>query len=293
MPGLRGGSAVTTAAGADVGQQISAIMAGHRVVDLTLPLAEDLPCTWPGHMPFRATVWNRFTGPDDPQPVRGRSGSGSQTRWLVIDEHAGTHIDAPRHVVPPPGSGLPHAGPAGEVGVDKLPLLAASGPADLVDVTGLAGTAENGVSPLVTVPTLIAWEAAYGPILPGDVVLLRAGWDSRYRSGAAGRRYADDALVTRTEPAWPAPVPEAISWLHDRGVRCVGTDGPSIGPAGDSGPVHLAGLTRGMVFVEALARLAELPPRGAWFLFLPLHLVDGTGAPGRAIAVLPGRLRSA
>jgi len=27
--------------------------------------------------------------------------------------------------------------------------------------------------------------------------------------------------------------------------------------------------------------------RDAWFLFLPLNLVDGTGAPGRALAVLP------
>jgi kynurenine formamidase len=42
-----------------------------------------------------------------------------------------------------------------------------------------------------------------------------------------------------------------------------------------------------MVFVETLAGLDRLPPRGAWFLFLPLNLVDGTGAPGRALAVLP------
>jgi hypothetical protein len=26
---------------------------------------------------------------------------------------------------------------------------------------------------------------------------------------------------------------------------------------------------------------------GAWFLFLPLNLADGSGAPGRALAVLP------
>jgi kynurenine formamidase len=42
-----------------------------------------------------------------------------------------------------------------------------------------------------------------------------------------------------------------------------------------------------MVFVEDLAGLDRLPPRGAWFVFLPLNLVDGTGAPGRALAVLP------
>jgi kynurenine formamidase len=42
-----------------------------------------------------------------------------------------------------------------------------------------------------------------------------------------------------------------------------------------------------MTFVEALGGLDQVPPRGAWFLFLPLRLVDGTGAPGRALAVLP------
>jgi kynurenine formamidase len=94
-------------------------------------------------------------------------------------------------------------------------------------------------------------------------------------------------LVTRTEPGWPAPTPAAVEWLHERGVRCVGTDGLSIGPAADGAPTHLAGLSRGMGFVEALTGLRTLPPRGAWFLFLPIRLVNGTGGPGRAIGVLP------
>jgi len=275
-----------------VGRQIAEIIAAHRVVDLTLPLAEDLPCTVPGHMPFRATVWTWFEDrPADPQPVRAREGGSYQTRWLVIDEHAGTHIDAPRHVVPPPGSRLPQAGPAGEVGVDKLPLLAASGPADVIDVTGLPEHAapEDGGSPPVTVTSLIEWEAVHGAILPGDAVLLRTGWDSRYRRGTDGRGYAAGGPTGQTGPGWPAPRPDTVSWLHDRGVRCVGTDAPSIGAVHDGAPAHLAGLTRGMVFVEGLTRLGELPPRGAWFLFLPLLLVEGTGAPGRALAVVPGR----
>ena len=70
-------------------------------------------------------------------------------------------------------------------------------------------------------------------------------------------------------------------------ARCAGTDGLSIGPAEGGGPTHLGGLSQGMVFVEALTGLDRLPPRGGWFLFLPLNLVDGTGAPGRALAVLP------
>lgn len=83
-------------------------------------------------MPFRATVWCTDR-PGDPQPVRPQTGGKYQTRWLVLDEHAGTHVDAPRHFVPP-GSGLPNAGAADEVGVDQLPLLAAAGPASVVDV---------------------------------------------------------------------------------------------------------------------------------------------------------------
>jgi kynurenine formamidase len=51
--------------------------------------------------------------------------------------------------------------------------------------------------------------------------------------------------------------------------------------------VHLAALPHGITFVEALGGLAVVPPRGAWFLFLPLRLAGGTGGPGRALAVLP------
>jgi kynurenine formamidase len=206
--------------GGDPGHQLSELLAGHETVDLTLPLAEQLPGTWPGHMPFRATVWTWFADrPGDPQPVRPQTGGGYQTRWLVMDEHTGTHVDAPRHFIPPPGSQLPHAAPAGDIGVDRLPLLAAAGPASVVDVTRLGGTTSGGASPPVTVAELTAWEDAHGPVRAGDVLL--------------------------------------------------------------------AGLSRRMVFVEALTGLERLPARGAWFLFLPLNLVDGPGAPGRAIAVLP------
>jgi kynurenine formamidase len=273
--------------GGDVGHLLASLFASHQVVDLTLPLAEELPCTWPGHMPFRATVWTWFDHrPADPQPVHSHADGTYQTRWLVMDEHTGTHVDAPRHVVPPPGSGLPNAGPAGEVGVDRLPLLAAAGPADVVDVTGL-DSAPNGMSSPVTPAYLERWEYDHGPVHPGDVVLLRSGWDDGYLPGAAGSGYGTDVLVARSEPGWPAPTPAAIEWLDDRGVGCLGTDGPSIGPADDGAPAHLAGLSRGMAFVEALTGLRQLPPRGAWFLFLPIRLADGTGAPGRALAVLP------
>jgi isatin hydrolase len=271
----------------NVGALLAGIIASHRVVDLSLTLAEDMPCTWPGHMPFRATVWSWFASrPSDPQPVHPRTGGSYQTRWLVLDEHVGTHADAPRHFIPPAGSGLPYADPAGEVGIDRLPLLAAAGPADVVDVTSL-GPVPAGRSPVIGVSHLAEWEAEHGQIAPGDVVLLRSDWDVHYQSGPAGSAYGSDVLVAGTRPGWPAPAAEAVEWLHGRGVRCLGTDGFSVGAAEGGAPAHLAGLSRGMTFVEALGGLRALPPRGAWFLFLPLRLADGTGGPGRALAVLP------
>jgi isatin hydrolase len=273
---------------ADVGATLAGIFQRHPVADLTLPLDETLPSTWPGHMPYRATVWNWFADrPDDPQPVHPRGGGHYQTRWLVVDEHTGTHVDAPRHFVPPPGSGLPHAGPAGAIGVADLALLATSGPAAVIDVRDLAGQAEPGHSPAITPGHVTAFEDRHGPLRGGDVVLFRTGWDSRYRSGPDGDAYGADVLTTGRAPGWPAPQPETIELLRDRGVTCAGTDGLSMGPAEGGAPTHLAGLPHGMTFVEALGGLDQVPPRGAWFLFLPLRLVDGTGAPGRALAVLP------
>lgn len=94
-------------------------------------------------------------------------------------------------------------------------------------------------------------------------------------------------VLNGTGPGWPAPAPETIGLLLDRGVRCIGTDGLSIGAADDGSAAHLAALPHGMAVVEALSGLARLPPRGAWFLFLPIRLEGGTGGPGRALAVLP------
>jgi kynurenine formamidase len=277
------------AAQQDVGALLDGVFRSHQVADLTLPLDETLPCTWPGHMPYRATVWTWFDDrPGDPQPVHSQPGGGGyQTRWIVIDEHAGTHMDAPNHFVPPPGSGLPHAGPAGSIGIADLPLLAASGPAAVIDVRELDGQAAPGHSPAITPDHVTSFESRHGTLRPGDVVLFRTGWDARYRPAPEGAAYAADVLTARRAPGWPAPNTQTIRLIRERSVTCIGTDGLSVGPAEGGAAVHLAALPHGMTFVEALGGLAPVPPRGAWFLFLPIRLAGGTGGPGRALAVLP------
>jgi kynurenine formamidase len=246
---------------------------GH-VVDLSVTVAEDLPCYWEGHQPFRHETWNWFA-------ERGPYA----TRWMAIDEHTGTHVDAPLHFIPPPGSGLPGAGPAGEVSVDRLALDRLMGAAAVIDVAHLDGAA-GGSSPLIEPDVITAWEDRHGR-LSGEIVLLRTGWDRHYLRGPGGDGYLRDVLAGRS-PGWPAPSVPAVELLLGRGVRCVGIDAPSIGPAHDPVAVHVRGLGEGLVFVECLAALDRLPPRGAWFCFLPVKVEGGTGAPGRAVALLPG-----
>src|SRR5690348_17451253 len=98
------------------------LLGGTRLVDLTLLVAEELPCWWSTHMPFQHKTFNYFTDRDDQSaPLLSRSGP-YQTRWMLIDEHTGTHVDAPAHFIPPPGSGLPNAGEMGRMTVDRIPL---------------------------------------------------------------------------------------------------------------------------------------------------------------------------
>jgi isatin hydrolase len=260
------------------------VIRGSRIVDLSLPLAETLPCSWPGSVPYRHTVYDWFEsreGELGPLVSKGPF----HTRWLMMAEHTGTHFDAPTHWVPPPDSGLPGAGPAGAVSTDRVPLEQLIGPAVVVDATETVGRAEPGRSPRIEADVLEAFEAAHGRIERGEIVLLRTDWDRRYVEGAAGRGYVVDCVTGRV-PAWPAPTAEAVQLLVERGVRCLGADTPSIGAADDGYPAHFAGLSQGLAYVEGLARLAELPVRGALFAFFPLLLRGGSGAPGRAVCFL-------
>jgi isatin hydrolase len=257
--------------------------ADYDVVDLTVTLAEDTPAVWPGHMSFQHKVFNYYDGDvEGPQPVLLRAGP-YQTRWILVDEHTGTHFDAPTHFIPPPGSGLPNAGPAGDVSADRVPLDQLMGPAAVID-TPPDPSPKDGVSLFIEPSDITAWEDENGVLEADDIVIFRSGWDSLYRRGSEGNRYLRDVVVHQSAPGWPAPSVETMHALLERGIRCIATDGPTMGAAHDGVPVHLAGLSAGAVYVEGLTNLAALPARGAWFCFAPIKVEGGSGAPGRAFA---------
>jgi kynurenine formamidase len=262
-----------------------ASLSGARVVDLSLTVSERLPCTWPGHMTYAHHNWNWFAEVEGPMG-RTRSVAPYQTNCVVIDEHCGTHFDAPTHFVPPPDSGLDLAGPLGDQTGDRVPLEDLMGPAVVVDVRFLADTGEPGVSPFITADHVREFEEEHGSLREGEVVLFRTGWDRYFVEGDEGEKYMRGSLVTGEHPGWPAPAPETAIYLHERGVKTIGIDAPSIGSAHDGVPVHQEGLSRGMRYVEILTNLGGLPVRGAYFIFMPLKIADSSGGPGRAMALL-------
>ncbi len=259
-----------------------------RIVDLSLLIGEEYPCSWPTHVPFQQKIYNYFanTGAAD-APLFSHHGA-YHTRWLLIDEHTGTHFDAPAHFLPPEESGLEHAGPQGNVSAEQVPLEQLIGPAVVIDVSVLLDQeVEDGQSPYIRAGHIQQAEAEFGGIETGDIVLFRSGWDQlHYKPGPEGSAYVTDPFLHQAGPGWPALSIEAADYLLERGVSCVGIDSPSMGSAHDGAAVHIAALGQGCVFIESLANLDKLPERGATFFFAPLRLARSSGAPGRAFAML-------
>ncbi|HYW76551.1 MAG TPA: cyclase family protein [Gammaproteobacteria bacterium] len=253
-----------------------------RIVDLSVLVSEDYPGGWPSHMPFQRKPinWYGKEGASEAAPFRVSGRGPYYTEWLIIDEHTGTHFDAAAHFMEDPSQvDGPYTG-------DQVDLAIFHGTAAVIDVSDLEEGAGPGISPEIPAVAIETWEQRNGRLEAGEVVLFRTAWDRYYVSGDCGRRYAHDVLVTAKTAGWPAPGVDAMKVLYDRGVRCVGTDAPSMGMSHDGVPVHRWGLSRGMVYIELLTNLAALPERGAPFVFLPIKVAGSSGGPGRAIAYL-------
>jgi kynurenine formamidase len=85
---------------------------------------------------------------------------------------------------------------------------------------------------------------------------------------------------------WPAPGPEAIHYLAGKGIRCVGTDAPTLGGVEPERALmtYWALGSKGMVGIEFLTNLGSLPS-DAYFLFAAVKIRDCHGGPGRALGL--------
>lgn len=238
-----------------------------KIVDLSVELSPDYPCWFPGFEPFSAT------------PTATLEEINVFTRMLHVEEHCGTHMDAACHV------GDEDHRPFREVTSDQIPLDWMIGKARVIDARRVRGVTP-GVSPAIELQLLEQCEDREGPITEGDIVLLWTGWsDEFYCRFPQGERYLVEPLAKKT-PAWPAPSRELIEALAQRGVRTVGVDTPTIGAAQHSTLTHRVVFEAEITPIENLTNLGALVDRTATFMFLPLRVIDGSGAPGRAIALV-------
>jgi kynurenine formamidase len=271
----------------NVGDTIAGAMRNAEVVDLTVLISEQLPAHWPSHAPFQRWTFNWF------KPVKGAYGDNlAQSVFpyygqrYVIDEHTGTQLDCPAHFIPPEGSGMPFAGPMGKMTCDKMSPAQWMGTAVVIDVRSILDQAPNGKSPIITPKMVQDWEAKNGALKSGDIVLFYSGYSDRYyKPFPEGDRLAFEPLMLKSKPGWPAPGPETMEYLNSKGIKHCGTDGPSMGPVEGGQATHVAGLKYGMTWDELLTNVGKLPARGAFYIALPMKVVDASGEPTRAVAI--------
>ncbi len=249
-------------------------VARQAVEDLSVTVAPDLPCTWP--VGATALVV---------EPTVSFERAGRHRDRIAMDEHTGTHWNAPAHVIPPPDSGLPGAGPMGRVTGDTVPVWQLCGEACVIDVRAGRDDVPPGTGRVIGPEVVRTWEEAHGALGPGDVVLFRGDWtDDHYRPLPEGRAFVEGPLAGEG-PAWPAPGPDTIDHLASRGVRALAVDGASLGTLPDPDAARRAAGRHGMVWVECATHLGRLPPRGAFVAILPARHMGASGGACRLLAI--------
>ena len=227
---------------------LDALLGPEKLLDLTQPLG---PATilWPGSQPFAADVEGEVDT------------DGFYARDLSLPEHSGTHLDAPAHFVSDGAT------------VEQIAIGALVRPAVCLDVRELVG---DDATFTLTAATVERIEARDGQIPAGAAVLVCTGWD-RFHGDAS-----HEAL------AFPGIAADAAQLFVDRRVAGIGIDTLSV----DAGhattfPTHHITLPAGLWHLEGLTRLERVPARGAWLVAAVIPIVDGSGAPARAFAILP------
>ena len=236
---------------------------GGTIVDLSHDYSEQT-IFWPTAEGFRL---DKVAGGMTPQ------GYYYAANNFATAEHGGTHLDAPVHFA------------EGRWSVDQIPVEQLVGAASVVDVSARCATQPDYQ---VTVDDLTAWETTNGS-LDGSILLIRTDFSKRWpdAAGYLGTAERGEAAVPKLH--FPGLHPDAARWLAaNRTVKAVGIDTASI----DYGQSTLFETHRGLYErnipgLENLTNLDRLPARGATLVALPMKIKGGSGAPLRAIAMLP------
>lgn len=179
-----------------------------------------------------------------------------------MSDHAGTHVDAPKHFDPTPGA----------LSVDQMPLSSFFTSAICLDLSHVELGATISVKEMED-----ALAASGQEIRDGDTVLLYMAFNKR---------------VATDDPRWQHVFPglalESVHWLADKGCKIFGVEAISPAPEGEPNfQAHNACGERGITHMEGLDNLHKVVGKGRFgFMAFPLKLVGASGSPVRAVAVL-------
>jgi len=230
-----------------------------RIIDLGLELTPGLQ-TWDVKPPFTIL----------PYMTAQTFALGFNTKLLIMEDHTGTHVDAPLHFYD--GE---HRAPRGK-SIAELPLEKLIGEAVLIDASDKA---------------------------PGEPVSRRR-LETRAAAQGVTIRRGDIVLVRFWPKPWGEPMDEflnarglaldACEWLLERGVKAVGVDHANLEGklAKEFGnfdaPGHLLFLhpSREIPIMENLVNLEHIGQARFRFAALPLRMRGATGSPIRAVAIV-------
>ncbi|MEQ9379415.1 MAG: cyclase family protein [Pirellulales bacterium] len=223
----------------------------------------------------------------------------------LMDSMAGTHLVPPSFALPPDDTPVQYApeirgwlqayetkyGPRGSstTTTEQVPIDWTCGKARVIDVQSLVGSTKASdwpTSPEITVDHIREFEQGSGELKPGDVVIFHTAHNDKYlRPAPTDTALWIDPLKGGAE-GWPAPGPDTIVYLKEKGIRCVATDAPDLGGVDPKRALmtYWALGSREMVGVEFLVNVDQVPDN-AYFLFAAVKVRDCHGGPGRAIVL--------
>jgi len=222
-----------------------------RMIDISLALDDSsyrmhTPKGFKRDMQFAVEVLKEHDAP---------GGAGQIVRGVHMRLHAGSHVDAPEHMV------------KGGKQLHELPLDIFAGDAVVADLRHRVPG--QGIS-------AADMAAAVGAVLePGDRLLLRTDLNRDYFA-----------------PDWAQRAPyltrEAVAWCVERGVRLVGFDFYHGADAPDSNVVFHTSRTfgeNGIVTMPYLDNLDQVTQRRVTLLAMPLKMIGVGASPVRALVI--------
>ncbi|QGZ33550.1 cyclase family protein [Stappia indica] len=224
-----------------------------RAVDLTHALGEDFP-TFFGKPQLRMERTAEF------------SKDGFNMYQWHLDEHTGTHLDAPLHFS------------ADGVGADEIPMDQLIVPLAVVDIREKAAADPDHQ---LSVDDLKAFEATHGDVPAGGCVAMNSGWAQHVASERYRNADAEGAMH------FPGFSKEACLYLMEKGVVGIAVDTLSLDHgASRTFDTHYTWLPSGRWGLECLAGLDEVPATGATLVVGAPKIKGATGGPSRVFALV-------